>query len=92
MNKKITLNKDGTPRRKGSGRKRGSTSFVNITMTELKKYIGENTPIQVSRVWLENLGIGLQQEAPKPVAEVKEAQEEPEQKISFNLTTFDNEQ
>ena len=54
---KVTLNKDGTPRKSGSGRKKGSNSFVRISFSQLKDYISEKTPITVSRVWLEDLGI-----------------------------------
>lgn len=54
---KVTYNKDGTPRKTGSGRKKGSNSFVRVTFSQLKNYIGEKTPMMVSRVWLENMGI-----------------------------------
>ena len=55
--KKATHNKDGTLRKKGSGRKKGSNSFVRVTFSQLKDFIGEKTPMMVSRVWLENIGI-----------------------------------
>jgi hypothetical protein len=82
MNK--TLNKDGTPRKKGSGRRKGATSFVNITLTELEKFCGSATGIPVSRVWLEQMGACIQGSAPAPVSTV-EAEPEVEQKISFTL-------
>ena len=89
MNNKITLNKDGSIRKSGSGRKKGAISFCNVTMTDLKKYVGEETPIPVSRVWLENLGINISVEKKPTVKAVEKQQEEPEQKISFSLTTYD---
>jgi hypothetical protein len=55
--KKATYNKDGTIRKSGSGRRKGSNSFVKVSFSTLKEYIGEKTPIMVSRVWLENLGL-----------------------------------
>jgi len=55
--KKVTYNKDGTVRKSGSGRRKGSNSFVKVSFSTLKEYIGEKTPIMVSRVWLENLGL-----------------------------------
>ena len=60
--KKSTYNKDGTPRKTGSGRKKGSNSFVKVPFSSLKEYIGEKTPIMVSRVWLENLGFNSTQD------------------------------
>jgi hypothetical protein len=82
MNK--TLNKDGTPRKTGSGRKKGATSFVNITLTELEKFCGSATGIPVSRVWLERMGASIEDTVPAPVSTVAPEPEE-EQKISFTL-------
>jgi hypothetical protein len=52
-----TLNKNGTPRKMGSGKTKGAGCYADITWADLKKVIGENTRIQVSRVWLKNIGI-----------------------------------
>ena len=52
-----TLNKNGTPRKVGSGKTKGAGCYADITWAELKKVIGENTRIQVSRVWLKNIGV-----------------------------------
>jgi hypothetical protein len=52
-----TLNKNGTPRKTGSGKTKGAGCYEDITWADLKKVIGENTRIQVSRVWLKNIGI-----------------------------------
>tara|TARA_Y100000592_G_scaffold95363_1_gene161702 strand:+ start:1098 stop:1292 length:195 start_codon:yes stop_codon:yes gene_type:complete len=51
-----SLNKDGTPRKKGSGRTKGSNSFTYIPLNDLKKIVNEGVQIPVSRVWLRNLG------------------------------------
>jgi len=51
------INKDGTPRKKGSGRTKGANSFTYISLNELKKYIGSDVRIPVSRVWLRSLGL-----------------------------------
>ena len=48
-----TTNKDGTPRKTGSGRKKGAKSFVNVTLADLQKFCGAAAAIPVSRVWLE---------------------------------------
>ena len=80
---KVTLNKDGTPRKSGSGRRKGATSFANITLADLQKFCGSATGIPVSRVWLEQMGASIQGSNPTPVSTVQPQEEE--QKISFTL-------
>jgi len=55
-----SLNKDGLPRKKGSGRTKGSNSFTLVPLNDLKKIINEEVPVPVSRVWLRNLGYNQQ--------------------------------
>ena len=87
-NKNITYNKDGTPRKKGSGRKAGSNSFVRVTFSELSDFIGQKTPMLVSRVWLENLGVSLSSEnQTKPKIELTESEES--DKVVFKIKNFD---
>ena len=52
-----TLNKDGTPRKIGSGKTKGAGCYADVSWAELKEIIGENAMIQVSRVWLKNMGL-----------------------------------
>ena len=52
-----TLNKNGTPRKIGSGKTKGAGCYADVTWADLKNVIGENTRIQVSRVWLKNIGV-----------------------------------
>ena len=87
--KKTTRNKDGTPRKVGSGRKKGSNSFVKVPFSELKDYIGEKTPIVVSRIWLESLGIHSSKEDYSVKLSLTE--EEESSKIPYTLTTFEEE-
>jgi hypothetical protein len=54
-----TINKDGSPRKKGSGRTKGSNSFEYISLDDLKSYINENARVPVSRVLLRNLGFSI---------------------------------
>ena len=82
MNK--TLNKDGTPRKTGSGRTKGAKSFVNVTLADLQKFCGSAAAIPVSRVWLEQIGAVIAGEAKVPVATIA-AEPEAEQKIQFTL-------
>tara|TARA_B100001564_G_scaffold322919_1_gene302619 strand:- start:406 stop:681 length:276 start_codon:yes stop_codon:yes gene_type:complete len=88
--KKPTANKDGSLRKKGSGRKKGSNSFVKIPFSSLKDYISEKTPIVVSRVWLEGLGL-TQDETSEPIT-LPLTKEESSVKIPFTLTTFEEEE
>ena len=52
-----TLNKNGTPRKIGSRKTKGAGCYADVTWADLKNVIGENTRIQVSRVWLKNIGV-----------------------------------
>lgn len=80
-----TINKDGTPRKTGSGRKKGATSFTNITLAELEKFCGSATCIPVSRIWLERMGATIAGETSAPVVTPVAQEPEVEQKISFTL-------
>lgn len=59
------MNKDGTPRKMGSGRTKGSTSFVETTLGRLNeslKPLGADAIVLVGRKWvegLESVGISL---------------------------------
>ena len=86
--KKITHNKDGTPRKSGSGRKAGSNSFVRVTFSDLNNYIGENTPMLVSRVWLENLGITFDSKA-KEKPKIELTDEEKSDTVLYNIKKFE---
>ena len=79
---KVTLNKDGTPRKSGSGRRKGATSFTNISIADLQKFCGSATLIPVSRVWIEQMGACIAGSKPSPV---KQQDAEPNEKISFTL-------
>jgi hypothetical protein len=55
----LTLNKDGKPRKKGSGKTIGAGCYAKIPWSDLKKFIGSEVSIPVSRVWLRNLNADL---------------------------------
>ena len=57
----VTLNQDGTPRKRGSGKTKGAGCFTKIQWSELKEFVGENTAIPVSRVWLRSLGVPVEE-------------------------------
>ena len=73
----VSFNKDGQPRKRGSGKTKGAGCFSKIKWNELKEHVGENVPIPVSRVWLRNLGV--------PVEEAIKAQKEPTNEPSEDI-------
>lgn len=52
-----TLNKDGTPRKIGSGKTKGAGCYAQVTLAELQEVLSKDAKIQVSRVWLKNIGL-----------------------------------
>ena len=82
-----TLNKDGTPRKRGSGRRKGANSFANVTLADLEKFCGSATLIPISRVWLESMGASIT-EAKQTKVSVSQASQEEEQKISYKVHNF----
>jgi hypothetical protein len=69
-----------TSLKKGRGRPAGGTSFVNVSISDLKRF-GE-IPVPVSRVWLEKMGLTVNLIAPI----VSEVKEEISPVIEFKLT------
>ena len=87
--KKITINKDGKPRKSGSGRRKGSNSFVKVSFSQLKDYIGEKAPMLVSRVWLESLGFIVDSEQASVTITTQPIDEK--QEITYSIKDFNNE-
>lgn len=52
----VTLNKNGKPRKIGSGKTKGAGCFAKIKWKQLKEFIKEDDEIIVSRVWLRSTG------------------------------------
>ena len=67
---KVTLNKDGTPRKKGSGKTKGAGCYAKISWRELKRFVGTDVPIPVSRVWLRGLGAEVDKYVESPPGNV----------------------
>ncbi len=80
---KVTLNKDGTPRKSGSGRRKGATSFTKISLYDLMQICGEGAYIPVSRIWLEQLTDSVDEVSTQNVVSTKEPEQN--EKISFTL-------
>ena len=49
----MTLNKNGKPRKKGSGRTSGSTSFVEVSLRELNRVLKEDAVVIIGRKYAE---------------------------------------
>ena len=89
---KVTLNKDGTPRKKGSGRRKGSISLTEVTLEELLTYGLESTDkVVVGRKFIDDLrqsynkSIDLHKKIEDNTAS---AADKVAEKIAFKLHTF----
>ena len=84
---KVTKNKNGKPRKTGSGRTKGSTSLVKVSLGTLKKYLASDSiAIPVGRVWLRDMGIEIVAAKTKKIKEEKGDS----QKVEYSFTTFEN--
>jgi len=84
---KVTKNKDGKPRKTGSGRTKGATSLVKVSLGTLKEYLANDSiTIPVGRVWLRDMGIEVS--APK-TNKIKEPKDD-SPKVEYSLTNFDD--
>lgn len=78
-----------TPNKK-RGPKIGSTSFAKIKMSDLTELFGPNACIMISRKFLENCGLTIQESAATIIRSEPEddSSNAVEEKISYNLTSF----
>jgi len=69
--------------KRGRGRPAGSTSFVNVSLTDLDQFVGTSSAIPVSRVWLQKMGLTVQ-----PISRtIQEAEgEDSSPKVEFKIT------
>lgn len=49
---------------KQRGRPKGSNSFVSVNIQDLIKLVGPNAAVKVSKVWLRELGLTVDEEKP----------------------------
>ena len=83
----VTKNKSGRPRKTGSGRTKGATSLVRVSLGTLKEYLAnDNIVIPVGRVWLRDMGI----EVSAPKTKKIKAEKEESTKVEYSLTTFED--
>ena len=76
----VTLNKDGTPRKVGSGKTKGAGCYEKTTWSVLKDYVGEEVEIPISRVWLRSVGVSEKKSPTRKAKKVKPAIQKPEPK------------
>lgn len=84
---KVTYNKDGTPRKQGSGRKKGSLSLMEVRLSELTERFELNDTIIVGRKWYENLFKKVVDITPHK-SDTPSAANAVDEKIAYKLTTF----
>ena len=85
---KVTLNKDGTPRKKGSGRKKGSISLMEIPLSELIAKLDADAIVTVGRKWHED---NFKKVVDKPASveqNTSSTEQKIQEKIAFKLTKF----
>lgn len=63
------------------GRPKGSTSFTKVRLSDLNNHLGKHAPVVVSKKWLEQLGIHMEEKPKKVLTPVSD-----EPKIQFNVT------
>ena len=86
--------KQAKKRKVGSGRKKGSVSFTQVTLEQLNDMLGPKATILISRKWAETVGIAGQMVAAtpqtiksaagvEPTKKKKETKEEPQVEVSL---------
>jgi|TARA_B100001939_G_scaffold347228_1_gene368172 hypothetical protein len=86
---KVTYNKDGTPRKKGSGRKKGSISLMTVKLRDLiAAGLGDDDDVVIGRKFNDELFKKIV-DKPAPVEDTSSAADAVQEKIAYKLTTFD---
>ncbi len=83
----VTYNKDGTPRKQGSGRKKGSLSLMEVRLSELMERLELNDTVIIGRKWYENLFKKVVDITPRK-SDTPSAANAVDEKIAYKLTTF----
>ncbi len=86
---KVTYNKDGTPRKQGSGRKKGSNSLLDTTLGELiSAGLTNDDIVVVGRKWHEEKFKKIIDTRTIINDNTSSATDAVEEKIAYKLTTF----
>jgi|TARA_R110000824_G_C14948128_1_gene650616 hypothetical protein len=83
----VTYNKDGTPRKQGSGRRKGSLSLMQVKCSELTRGLKPDDPVVVGRKWYEDLFKKIV-DIPADIVDTPSAASAVDEKIAYKLTTF----
>lgn len=75
---------DPTKPKRGRGRPAGATSFARVTLQDLNAHLREKAIVSVSKKWLEEIGLTLEES----VTTIKAAPEPQESKPEFTVTDF----
>ena len=84
--------KQAKKRKVGSGRKKGSVSFSQVTLEQLNEILGPKATVLISRKWAETVGIVGQMVSATPQAilaaagkptKKKESKEEPQVEVEL---------
>ena len=67
---------------KRRGRPAGSTSFVRVNISDLINAVGQNARVVVSKKWLEEIGLTVEE----PVATLISSVREEQPRIEFTVT------
>jgi len=77
--------------KRGRGRPVGGNSFLLIRLSDLSQYLGPQGVVKVSRVWLKEIGLTIDEaEVTIPALPENDTPKEDEKKIEFSLTTFED--
>lgn len=70
--------------KRGRGRPKGSTSFIKVKLADLNSSLGPNAKVAISKKWLEDIGIEIQ-ELSTPSLAASPVIDEPEAKESIQF-------
>ena len=71
--------------KRGRGRPAGSTSFINVSLSDLEQFVGSASAIPVSRIWLQKQNVTI-----TPLERtINEVDTDESPKVQFKLTKLE---
>ena len=72
--------------KRGRGRPAGSTSFINVSLSDLEQFVGSASAIPVSRIWLQKQNVTI-----TPLERtINEVDTDESPKVQFKLTKLED--
>lgn len=72
--------------KRGRGRPAGSTSFINVSLSDLEQFVGSASAIPVSRIWLQKQNVTI-----TPLDRtINEVDTDESPKVQFKLTKLED--